>query len=65
MDKWKEAPIRDLEGQQTLKLMHKIMADFRGIFEEAVTTGNFAQQTLEHERTIAQRAKDAVKAFRR
>lgn len=65
LDKWKDAPIRDTDGQQTLKLMHKLLADFKGYFEEAVTAGQFSRSALEHERTITQRAKDAARAFRR
>lgn len=65
LEKWKEAPVRDVEGQQTLKLLHKLFSDFRGYFEDAVSTGDFAFKTLDHERTLAQRAKDAVRAFRR
>jgi hypothetical protein len=65
LSKWKEAPVRDVEGQTTLKLLHKVFSDFKGYFEEAVTTGQFAANALEHERTIAQRARDAVREFRR
>jgi hypothetical protein len=65
LEKWKEAPIRDLEGQQNLKLLYKLFTDFKTYFEEAVKNGEDALKFLEHERTLAQRAKDAIRAFRR
>jgi hypothetical protein len=65
LDKWKDAPIRDLEGQQALKMMHKLLADVKNHITEAMEHGKMASRILEEERTLANRAKDAIRAFRR
>lgn len=65
IERWKEAPMRDLEGQQALKMMLKLMSDVRAQIEEVMTTGKMAEASLEHERTIAERAKAAIREFKR
>lgn len=65
VDRWKASPVRDIEGQAQLRLMHKLLTDLRGYIEEVAYTGKMAEQQLMHERGLRERAKDAVRAFRR
>lgn len=65
IEAWKNAPIRDVEGQTNLKLMQKLLTDLRAYIEEAAETGKMAAITLEQERTLAQRARDSIREFRR
>lgn len=62
---WKNAPVRDAEGQMHLKLMQKLLTELRAYIEEAAETGKMAAITLEQERSLAQRARDSVREFRR
>lgn len=57
--------MRDLEGQQALKMMLKLLHDVRQHVEGVMETGKMAEASLEHERTLAQRTGDAIRAFRR
>jgi hypothetical protein len=47
IERWEACPIRDLEGQQQLKLMRKLLDDLRAVFELAVTDGNEARRELD------------------
>lgn len=57
IEKWKDAPVRDLEGQQSLKLMHKLLSDVKAYIEGVAEDGKMAAITLDHERTLAHKAK--------
>lgn len=65
LEKWKAAPVRDTEGQLALRLKWQVIQEFKGQFTEAVETGKLAQKTLEQERSLKERARDAVRAFSR
>ena len=65
VQKWKESPIRDAEGQATLRLLHKCLNDVRGYIKEVAETGKLANVQLDNERTLRERAKSAVREFRR
>lgn len=65
IERWKASPVRDLDGQHELRLMYKLLADLQGYINEVATTGKMAMQTLEQERSLAQRARAAVREFRR
>lgn len=64
-EKWKTSPIRDTEGQMMLRMQMQAAQQFRKFFEDAVTTGKLASTGLEHERTLRDRVKAGVHAFRR
>ena len=64
VQKWKESPIRDVEGQTTLRLLHKCLNDVRGYIKEVAETGKLANVQLDHERSLKERAKSAMRAFR-
>lgn len=65
VDAWKASPIRDVEGQTYLRLMMKCLSDLQGHIKDAAETGKMAEVQLEHERSLAERARSAVSAFRR
>lgn len=62
---WKKSPIRDKEGQIELRLLYKLLADFKGYFLEAMQTGKMADIQLNHERTLRDRTRAAVREFTR
>lgn len=65
LDAWKTSPVRDTEGQTYLRLMMKVLTDLQAHIKEVAETGKLANVQLEHERSMAERAKAAVKEFRR
>lgn len=65
IDKWKECPIRDVEGQTSLKMMHKLLSEVRGYIEQVAEDGKMAALTLDHERSIKEKAKRAFQVFSR
>lgn len=66
LEKWKASPIRDEEGQLILRLKWQVLTEMRKHVKDIAYTGKMAEQTLEQERTLAQKAKDMAKGvFRR
>lgn len=65
LDAWKKSPVRDTEGQLNLRLLYKCLHDFRSYFADAMTTGKMAEVQLNHERGLRERARAAVREFRR
>jgi hypothetical protein len=65
LERWKAAPIRDREGQHELRLMLKALQDVCGYLNEVAETGRLAGITLEHERGLKARAKNALRELRR
>lgn len=63
VEAWKKSPIRDGEGQMQLRLLAKLLHDFKSYFLDAMSTGKMANVQLEHERTLKERAKAAYKEF--
>ena len=53
MDKWRAAPIRDIEGQHSLKLMDKLLSDIVGYIQTVADTGKMAEIQLEKESKVA------------
>lgn len=47
---WEAAPIRDTEGQHSLKLQLKLLGDVRANLERAIADGKFAAAELEKRR---------------
>jgi len=62
---WETSPVRDAEGQQYLRLMRKVLDDLVKHIADAADTGKMADIQLQQERTLRERAKAAVHAFRR
>jgi len=65
VDQWKASPIRDVEGQQYLRLMQKTMTDIRKYLQDIMATGKMAAIELDRERTLRERATSAVRSLRR
>jgi hypothetical protein len=65
LEKWKSSPVRDQEGQLALRLKWQCLHEIRTCIADVAVTGKMADKTLEAERTIRQRAKDALREFKR
>lgn len=65
VEQWKNAPIRDVEGQTYLRLMLKALRDVTGHIKSVAETGRLAEQQMAVERGLVERAKAAVREFRR
>lgn len=63
LEAWKKSPVRDLEGQTSLRLLYKVFNDFKGYFADALATGKMANVQLAHERSLRERARAAMKEF--
>ena len=46
-DAWESAPVRDVEGQQILKLQLKLLGDVRANLETAIADGKIAAHELD------------------
>lgn len=60
LEKWKNSPVGDKDGQHELRLMLKSFQEFRKFLEEAINTGKLASFQAEHE----SRLQKMKKAFR-
>lgn len=66
LEKWKNSPIRDEEGQRILRLKWQVLQEMKTHVMELAYTGRMAEQTIEQERSMAQRLADAARGvFRR
>jgi hypothetical protein len=63
LEKWKASPIRDEEGQRILRLKWQVLQEMKKHVLDIAATGKMAEQTMEQERTMMQRAKDAAKGI--
>ena len=50
---WENAPIRDKEGQNELKLMLKVLGDVRKTVEQTMQTGKLARIQIEQEGIVS------------
>jgi hypothetical protein len=46
-ERWADSPIRDIEGQQQLRLMLKLLGDVRAVLESVLSDGKVAATELE------------------
>jgi hypothetical protein len=65
LEKWKNSPVRDQEGQFALRLKWQCLQEVRTCIADVAVTGKMADQSLQAERTLRQRAQDAVREFKR
>ena len=61
LEKWKNSPIRDEEGQRILRLKWQVLQEMKKHVVDIATTGKMAEQSLQQERSMAQRMKDAAR----
>ena len=54
---WENAPIRDKEGQNELKLMLKVLGDLRKTVEQTMQTGKLARIQIEQEGIVSRTIK--------
>lgn len=63
MDTWAESPIRDIEGQTSLRLMLKLHDDFMGHVVSIANTGKMAAKQIENESKAKELAKAALQGL--
>ena len=63
LTQWKQSPARDLEGREKLWLMLSLMGKLKAVLQTSLETGKLAVLELQHQRSIAERLKDARSAF--
>ena len=63
LEQWKQSPARDQEGREKLWLMLSLLSKLKTTLETSITTGKLAKLELKHQRSIAERVKDARLAF--
>ena len=59
VDGWKAAPMRDKEGMEELKRMHKTLESFKSYFHAAINTGKI--EISNRDRSIRERAADLLR----
>ena len=63
LNQWKQSPARDGEGREKLWLMLSLLGKIRTVLQTSLETGKLAGLDLQHQRSIAERLKDARSAF--
>lgn len=63
MTQWKSSPARDAEGREKLWMMLSLLNKLQATLKTALDTGKLAKLDLQHQRTLAERARDAKSAF--
>lgn len=56
-EQWKKSPARDEEGREKLWLMLSLLNKLETMVKTTLDTGKLARLELEHQQTLAQRAK--------
>jgi len=64
LEKWKTAPVRDSEGHLVLRLKWQVIQEIKRHLADVIMTGKMADITLTDKRTLAERARRAVTAFK-
>lgn len=59
VERWKESPILDHEGQHELRLMLHVMASVKVELERVMNTGKLASAQIEQEQSKFQKARKA------
>lgn len=57
-EQWLHSPSRDVEGREKLYLMIGLTQKLKGILVSTLETGKLAEVELNHQRTLADRAKE-------
>jgi hypothetical protein len=63
IDQWASSPIRDVEGQTTLRLMLKLLEDLEQNIVSMANTGKLAKAQIEHENKAKEMAKRAIEGI--
>jgi hypothetical protein len=59
-EQWKQSPARDHEGREKLWQLLKLADKLEATLRSALETGQLAKLDLQHQRTLAERAKAAL-----
>lgn len=59
-EQWTKSPARDHEGREKLWLMLSLLNKLETMLQSSLDSGKLAKLDLEHEKTLAQRAKSLV-----
>jgi hypothetical protein len=59
-EQWTNSPARDEEGREKLWLMLSLANKLQAMLQTTLDTGKLARLDLEHQRTLAQKAKRLV-----
>jgi hypothetical protein len=57
---WESSPARDTEGREKLYLMMKLLTKLQLALQTTMETGMLSQETLKHQKSLIQRAKEAA-----
>lgn len=59
-EQWKKSPARDEEGRHELWLMQSLLSKLELMLQSTLDSGKLARLDLQHERSLAERAKSAL-----
>ncbi|MES2637564.1 MAG: hypothetical protein V4605_09580 [Pseudomonadota bacterium] len=59
-DQWQNSPARDAQARETLYLMTKLVDKLKTVMQTTMETGKLAELELQHQETLAQKAKRVV-----
>lgn len=59
-EQWKQSPARDAEGREKLYQLLRLSEKYRAILTTSLETGRLARIEVEHNRTLAERAKALI-----
>ena len=59
-DQWTKSPARDQEGREKLWLMLSLLNKLETMLQASLDSGKLARLDLEHQKTLAERAKGLV-----
>lgn len=59
-DQWTKSPARDQEGREKLWLMLSLLSKLETMLQASLDSGKLARLELEHQKTLAARAKELV-----
>jgi hypothetical protein len=60
-DKWRAAPMRDIEGQHELKIMDKLLTDIEAYIKKTADTGKMADIQLERDTKVAELKRHGIR----
>ena len=61
VDKWRSAPMRDIEGQHELKIMDKLLTDIEAYIKKTADTGKMADIQLERDTKVAELKRHGIR----
>lgn len=59
-EQWRQSPARDSEGREKLYQLLRLCEKLKQQFQTTLETGKLAEMELKHQRSLLERAKDAM-----